>query len=75
MVHNKKEVPKDLPGVNVVVFGHSHKYVQQEQDGVLWLNSGSCGPRRFHQEITMMLAEVADGRITVDKITIPHEAM
>ena len=74
MVHNKKEVPKDLPGVNVVVFGHSHKYVQQEQDGVLWLNSGSCGPRRFHQEITMMLAEVADGRITVDKITIPHEA-
>ena len=74
MVHNKKEVPKDLSDVDVVVFGHSHKYVQQEQDGVLWLNPGSCGPRRFHQEITMMLAEVADGRITVDKITIPHEA-
>ncbi|WP_107631744.1 metallophosphoesterase family protein [Agathobaculum massiliense] len=74
MVHNKKEVPKDLSGVDVVVFGHSHKYVQQEQDDVLWLNPGSCGPRRFHQEITMMLAEVADGRITVDKITIPHEA-
>ena len=74
MVHNKKEVPQDLSGVDVVVFGHSHKYMQQEQDGVLWLNPGSCGPRRFHQEITMMLAEVADGRITVDKITIPHEA-
>lgn len=74
MVHNKKEVLKDLSGVDVVVFGHSHKYMQQEQDGVLWLNPGSCGPRRFHQEITMMLAEVADGRITVDKIIIPHEA-
>ena len=74
MVHNKKEVPKDLSGVDVVVFGHSHKYMQQEQDGVLWLNPGSCGPWRFHQEITMMLAEVADGRITVDKIIIPHEA-
>lgn len=74
MVHNKKEVPKDLSGVDVVVFGHSHKYMQQEQDGVLWLNPGSCGPRRFHQEITMMLAEVADGRITVEKIIIPHEA-
>ena len=74
MVHNKKEVPKDLSGVDVVVFGHSHKYMQQEQDGVLWLNPGSCGPRRFHQEITMMLAEVADGKITVDKITIPHGA-
>lgn len=74
MVHNKKEVPKDLSGVDVMVFGHSHKYMQQEQDGVLWLNPGSCGPRRFHQEITMMVVEVADGRITVDKITIPHEA-
>ena len=74
MVHNKKEMPANLPGVNVVVFGHSHKYMQMEQDGVLWLNPGSCGPRRFHQEITMMLAEVADGRIMVDKITIPHEA-
>lgn len=73
MVHNKKEVPKDLPDVDVVVFGHSHKYVQEEKDGLLWLNPGSCGPRRFHQEITMMLAEAADGKITVDKFTIPHE--
>lgn len=73
MVHNKKEVPADLSGVDVVVFGHSHKYVQEEKDGRLWLNPGSCGPRRFHQEITMMMAEVADGTIQVEKITIPHQ--
>lgn len=73
LVHNKKEVPADLSGVDVVLFGHSHKYLQEERDGRLWLNPGSCGPRRFHQEITMMMAEVADGKITVEKITIPHE--
>lgn len=73
MVHNKKEAASDLTGVDVVVFGHSHKYLQEEKDGILWLNPGSCGPRRFHQEITMMMAEVADGKITVEKITIPHE--
>lgn len=73
LVHNKKEVPADLSGVDVVLFGHSHKYAQEERDGRLWLNPGSCGPRRFHQEITMMMAEVADGKITVEKITIPHE--
>ena len=73
MVHNKKEVPADLTGVNVVVFGHSHKYVQEEKEGHLWLNPGSCGPRRFHQEITMMMAEVENGKIRVEKITIPHE--
>lgn len=73
MVHNKKELPTDLTGVDVVVFGHSHKYVQEEKDGILWLNPGSCGPRRFHQEITMMVAEVAAGEIRVEKIAIPHE--
>lgn len=73
MVHNKKEVPADLTGVDAVVFGHSHKYIQEERDGRLWLNPGSCGPRRFHQEITMMMAEITDGRLRVEKITIPHE--
>lgn len=73
MVHNKKEVPADLSGVDAVVFGHSHKYMQEEKGGILWLNPGSCGPRRFHQEITMMMAEIADGHIQVTKITIPHE--
>ena len=73
MVHNKKEVPANLSGVDVVVFGHSHKYAQEERGGILWLNPGSCGPRRFHQEITMMMADAADGTIQVEKITIPHE--
>lgn len=73
MVHNKKELPADLDGLDVVVFGHSHKYVQEEKNGILWLNPGSCGPRRFHQEITMMMAEIEDGKIRVEKIAIPHE--
>ena len=43
------------------------------KNGVWWLNPGSCGPRRFHQEITMMMAEITDGQIRVEKINIPHE--
>lgn len=72
LVHNKKELPAGPGRVEAVVFGHSHKYVQEEKDGLLWLNPGSCGPRRFHQEITMMMAEAVDRRIRVEKITIPH---
>lgn len=72
MVHNRKEVPADLSGVDVVVYGHSHKYGEEERDGRLWLNPGSCGPRRFHQEITMMMAEVENGKIQVEKVAIPH---
>lgn len=72
MVHNKRDVPKDLAGVDVVVYGHSHKYARAEKDGVLWLNPGSCGPRRFHQEITLAVLTVEGREVEVQKVVIPH---
>ena len=74
MVHNKKELPADLSGVDVVVFGHTHKYVPEEKEGRLWLNHGSCGPRRFRPEITLMQDQPPEGKVQVEKITIPHRA-
>lgn len=72
LVHKKKELPQDLSGVDVVIFGHSHQYSQQEKDGILFLNPGSCGPRRFHQEITMAMIQAREGQFTVSRIRIPH---
>ena len=73
MVHNRKEIENLPEDADIVIFGHSHKYVQEERDGHLWLNPGSCGPRRFHQEITMMMVEVENGKLQVEKIVIPHQ--
>ncbi len=73
MVHSKKDVPPELGAAQVVVFGHSHKYYEQELDGRLWLNPGSCGPRRFDQPITMAVIEAGQGRYRVEKITVPPE--
>lgn len=70
LVHNKRDVPPDLSGVDVVVYGHSHKYACAERDGILWLNPGSCGRRRFNQEITFAVLSVDDGDIQVEKIPI-----
>lgn len=73
MVHNKKDVDWDLGGAQVVVFGHSHKYFEKEIDGRLWLNPGSCGRRRFNQEITMAVMTVENGRFRVEKVMIDQE--
>ncbi len=73
MVHNKRDVPRDLSGADVVVYGHSHKYACDERDGVLWLNPGSCGRRRFDQEITFAVITAGNGHFQVEKVTIPHE--
>ena len=68
MVHNKKDFPADLGDARVVVFGHSHKYLEQQRDGRLWLNPGSCGRRRFDQEITMAVVTVDGGALRVEKL-------
>ena len=70
LVHNKKEVPKDLTGIYTVIFGHSHKYFEQIIDGRPWLNPGSCGRRRFDQEITLAVLSVEGKCASVHKITI-----
>lgn len=73
VVHNKRDIPEDLSGVDVVVYGHSHKYAYETRDNVLWLNPGSCGRRRFDQEITMAVIAAEGGQFQVEKVTIPHE--
>ena len=73
LVHNKKAVPPDLSGVNVVIYGHSHKSACEERDGVLWLNPGSCGRRRFDQEITFAVMALDNGHVQVEKVVIPYE--
>lgn len=70
LVHNKKQVPGDLTGIDAVIFGHSHKYFAQDLDGRLWLNPGSCGKRRFDQEITLAILTVDGSSLSAEKIDI-----
>lgn len=71
--HKKKDVPGDLTDTNLVVFGHSHKYEDKLEQDVRWLNPGSCGPRRFNQDITMAVMEIDEsGSYEIHRIDIPH---
>ncbi len=49
ILHNLKELDVDprAEGFHAVVSGHSHRPRAERQDGVLFLNPGSAGPRRF----------------------------
>lgn len=72
MVHNKREVPKNLTDIDVVVYGHSHKFSAEVSDGVLWLNPGSCGKRRFDLDITFCRMVIERGRYQLERVLIPH---
>lgn len=73
IVHNRKDVPKNLTNVDVVVYGHSHKYSAEIIKGVLFLNPGSCDKRRFDMEITMCRMTVDAGYYRYEKVMIPYD--
>ncbi|MCQ4636911.1 metallophosphatase family protein [Anaerovorax odorimutans] len=73
IVHDKKFIPKDLTDIDVVVFGHSHKYFCETKDGTLWLNPGSCGRRRFSLPVTMAALEIEDGGFEVIRYDISED--
>jgi putative phosphoesterase len=55
VLHDVKELKlKPIPsGVSIVVSGHSHKPAQETRGGILYINPGSAGPRRFNLPITV----------------------
>lgn len=60
MLHDLQELRLDpvSPGFDAVVSGHSHRARVETIDGVLYLNPGSAGPRRFNLPITLATLEL-----------------
>lgn len=57
-------------GVAAVVSGHSHRPVVEQRRGVLYLNPGSAGPRRFSLPISLAWIEVAAGAVRPRLVTL-----
>lgn len=64
-IHDLSEIDIEprAAGVHVVVSGHSHKPSVQRRDGVLYVNPGSAGPRRFKLPISL-------GELTIEGVSI-----
>jgi putative phosphoesterase len=66
-IHDIKELDIDprAAGVRVVVSGHSHRPASVERDGVLYVNPGSAGRRRFSLPIAAGELLLEDGQVEV----------
>jgi putative phosphoesterase len=56
--------------VGVVISGHTHQPHIETKDGVLYLNPGSVGPRRFDYPISVALLEVDGARLSPRILTV-----
>ncbi|HEY1495734.1 MAG TPA: metallophosphoesterase family protein [Candidatus Solibacter sp.] len=55
---------------HIVVSGHSHKHGRTERGGVLYLNPGSAGPRRFKLPLTVARLDLSRSPWSVDFIDL-----
>jgi predicted phosphodiesterase len=52
-----------VAGFAAVIFGHSHRPGAETRDGVLYLNPGSAGPRRFSLPISLARLHVEENHL------------
>jgi putative phosphoesterase len=61
VLHNLRDLDlkPQAAGFDAVISGHTHQAQQRYDSGVLYLNPGSAGPRRFHLPVTLARLELA----------------
>ncbi|HEX8115781.1 MAG TPA: metallophosphoesterase family protein [Pyrinomonadaceae bacterium] len=72
VLHDLKEldIAPAPAGFRVVVSGHSHKPLIEERRGVLYLNPGSAGPRRFKLPVTVARLNLSGGDANAEIINL-----
>jgi uncharacterized protein len=57
-------------GFQAVIYGHSHRPSIEWQNGVLLLNPGSAGPRRFNLPVSLALLTIQEGKLLPEIIRL-----
>jgi putative phosphoesterase len=72
VVHDIADLDIDpvAAGVAVVVYGHSHRPLIEHRDGVMFLNPGAAGARRFTLPVTIARLTITGGRAEAEIVEI-----
>ena len=73
VIHNVKELELDprSAGFAAVISGHSHVPKNEMREGVLYLNPGSAGPKRFKLPVAVAKIRVLEDGVEAELVTLP----
>ncbi len=69
-IYEQLDLDPAASGFHIVVSGHSHKPSRTERNGVLYLNPGSAGPRRFKLPVTLARLDLTQSPWQVEFIDL-----
>jgi putative phosphoesterase len=72
MLHDRGQLDlkPGAAGFRVVVYGHSHQPKMEEKNGVLYLNPGSAGPRRFSLQVSVGKLTIGAGKVQAELVEL-----
>jgi uncharacterized protein len=72
VLHDLKrlDLKPEAAGFHVVISGHTHVPKQETQNGVLYFNPGSAGPRRFKLPVSIGRLIMQDGKVRGELVTL-----
>lgn len=72
VIHDLEDLALDPheAGFAALVYGHTHKPQTHYRDGVLYVNPGSAGPRRFANPVTVARLQVAAGTVRAEIVSL-----
>lgn len=76
VLHNLEELDLNpaAVGFRVVASGHSHKPSREERGGVIYLNPGSAGPRRFSLPVTLARMDLSKTPPRIEFVNLTYKA-
>lgn len=69
------DIDPGAAGVQVVVSGHSHKPAIERREGVLYVNPGSAGPRRFRLPISVAELTITASSVSARIVELGSESV
>lgn len=72
VIHDLTKIDLDpvAAGIKAVIYGHSHKPLEERQQGVLFLNPGSAGPSRFFIPVSLAILHIEKGNMDVEFVSL-----
>jgi len=66
------DLDPEAADIDVVIFGHTHQPFKKTDQGILYLNPGSAGPRRFNYPLSVAVISIKDGQTDTEFINLDY---
>ncbi len=70
VIHDQKKISPEGAASDIIISGHTHRYMERREGGRLMLNPGSCGGRRGGATMAMLIIDSESGAARAEKISL-----